>query len=478
MRPQFHTPLLDRPFEGIPAWGEVYFVGIGGIGMSALARFLHGKGVRVSGYDKTPSPLTRELEQEGIPVHYTEDIQLIPARPDRVVYTPAVPATHAALQYYRGAGIPVVKRSDILEEITRGACTISIAGTHGKTTITTLTAYLLRHSGFGGNAFLGGIAVNYNTNTWSDSRNVCVVEADEYDRSFLKLQPSIAVITAMDADHLDIYGTVEAMEEAFIQFSQRILPEGWLIRRFGLKRGSELKAGKVLTYSLQNDSADVYAENIRLDEGGYTFDLHLPGEVLEGLRLNMGGLHNVENAVAALTIARALDIDPDLLREALAAFRGVRRRFEYILRDQRLVFIDDYAHHPEELRALIRGARSLFPGRRCTIVFQPHLYTRTRDLAGAFAEVLDEADRVILLPIYPAREEPLPGVNSEMIAAGLTRGQGRVMEKEVWLDWLKNEFVPGINEEFGELLITAGAGDIDALLETVRLIVDDKPVLN
>jgi UDP-N-acetylmuramate--alanine ligase len=466
-----NTVLMKSPFQGPASIREVYFIGIGGIGMSAIARFFHAKGVKVSGYDKTPTPLTRDLEVSGIAIHYDEDISKVNENADIVVYTPAIPASHKELLYYREKGTKIVKRSDVLQLISEGSFNICIAGTHGKTTITTMVAHLLRDTGFGCNAFLGGIAVNYDTNFWSDPKNVCVIEADEYDRSFLKLSPDIAVITAMDADHLDIYGTAEAVEQGFIDFSNRLRPGGILFRNFGLKRGKDLAkhlADTRYAYSVQNDQADVYGENIKLDNGGYDFDVVLPGDRIDNIRLNMGGMHNVENAIAAIAVASSLGIEKDKIRAAVNSFRGVKRRFEYLIRDQKLVFVDDYAHHPEELRALINGARSLFRQRKCTIIFQPHLFTRTRDFADGFAEVLDLADEVILLPIYPARELPIEGVSSEMILDKMKNDNKRVMDKEELLKWIGTDYKNNINDEFGNLLITAGAGDIDTLLTPIK----------
>jgi UDP-N-acetylmuramate--alanine ligase len=470
---QANTVLMNTPFGGIDKLKEVYFIGIGGIGMSAIARFFHTGGVKVSGYDKTPTPLTRELEASGIAVHYEENMALIPKAPDLVVYTPAVPAAHAELVYYRENGFSVVKRSDVLQLISQRSFNICIAGTHGKTTITTMTAHLLRDSGFGCNAFLGGIAVNYGSNFWSSDKNVCVIEADEYDRSFLKLSPDVAVITAMDADHLDIYGTAEAMEEAFISFSNVIKPGGLLIRQFGLKRSKELKADQHFTYSLQNEAADLYAANIRMMNGSYEFDVVLQEEVIENVRLNMGGMHNVENAVAAIAIASSLGIDKEKIKAAVENFRGVKRRFEYILKNERIVFIDDYAHHPEELRALINGAKTLFRQKKCTVLFQPHLFSRTRDLADGFAEVLDAADEVVLLPIYPARELPVEGVNSEMVLARMQNENKAVLDKEALLEWIRTAYLPSVNKEFGAVLITAGAGDIDTLIEPIKYLLKE-----
>lgn len=448
--------------------GGLYFIGIGGIGMSAIARFFHAGGMNVSGYDKTQTALTKEMEKEGIAIHYEENVDMIPKKVDMVVYTPAIPVEHLELVYYRENGYSVVKRSDVLKIITASSFNICIAGTHGKTTITTMVAHLLRDSGFGCNAFLGGIAVNYGTNFWGSERNVCVIEADEYDRSFLKLNPDLAIITAMDADHLDIYGTAEAMEQAFIDFSANVNSGGLLISQFGLKRGRELKADLHLTYSLQNESADVYGSNIRMMNGSYEFDVVINDNAIENVRLNMGGLHNVENAIAAIAVASSLGIGNDKIKAAVENFRGVKRRFEYIIKNERLVFIDDYAHHPEELRALINGAKSLFRQKKCTVIFQPHLYSRTKDLADGFAEVLDLADEVIMLPVYPARELPVEGVSSEMILNKMKNEYKKVMTKTDLMNWVKNNYLKAMNREFGEILITAGAGDIDMMVEPIK----------
>jgi UDP-N-acetylmuramate--alanine ligase len=450
----------------------VYFIGIGGIGMSAVARFFQSRGVKVSGYDKTPTALTKELEASGISIHYEDNVDLIPKEAQLVVYTPAVPKDHKELLYYQQHGYKVVKRSDVLQMITESSFNICIAGTHGKTTITTMVAHLLRDSGYGCNAFLGGISVNYGTNFWSSERNVCVIEADEYDRSFLKLSPDIAIITSLDADHLDIYGTAESVEQGFIDFSKKVKEGGLLISKFGLKRGKELKADKHITYSLQNESADVYASNIKMMNGSYEFDVVMKDNKLDNVKLNMGGMHNVENVVAAIAVASSLEIENQKIKAAVASFKGVKRRFEYIIKNERIVFIDDYAHHPEELRALITGAKSLFSQKKCTVIFQPHLYTRTRDQADGFAEVLDLADEVILLPIYPARELPIEGVTSEMILGKMKMDNKRVMTKEELMNWIKNDFVKNVNTEFGEVLITSGAGDINTLVEPIKKITE------
>jgi UDP-N-acetylmuramate--alanine ligase len=442
---------------------KIYFIGIGGIGMSALARYFRFHGKEVSGYDRTSTTLTQQLEAEGIAVHYEDDPARAPKDADVVVYTPAVPKNHRELTWYQQHGYPLYKRSDVLGMITESSFNICVAGTHGKTTVTTMIAHILRHSGYGCNAFLGGIAVNYNSNFWSDRRNVCVVEADEYDRSFLKLSPDIAVVTAMDADHLDIYGTAEAMQQAFIDFTGRIKTGGLLVSREGLTHTAALKGDHHWTYGLTAD-ADVYASGIRIEDGDYWFTVQTSDWKLEAIILSMGGRYNVENATAAIAVAHRLGIPGDKIIDAIAAFRGVRRRFEYVVKEPGRVYIDDYAHHPEELRALITGAKELFPGWKCTVIFQPHLFTRTRDFAEGFAASLDLADEVFLLPIYPARELPIPGMTSELIAGMIPDRKATVAGKQEILDIIQEKVADG---EDLELLITAGAGDIDVLVEPI-----------
>lgn len=443
---------------------KVYFIGIGGIGMSALARYFRFHGREVSGYDKTATTLTRQLDDEGIPVHYDDDPALAPKDADLVVYTPALPKDHQELNWYLRHDYPLFKRSEVLGMITNSSFNICVAGTHGKTTVTTMIAHILRYTGYGCNAFLGGIAVNYNSNFWSNDRNLCVVEADEYDRSFLKLSPNIAVITAMDADHLDIYGTADAVQQAFIDFSGRLKSGGLLLSKEGLVRQAELKGDEHWTYGLTSD-ADFFASDISIDNGDYLFTVQTGDWKLERVVLTMGGRHNVENSTAAIAIAHRLGIAGHKIIEAVAEFRGVKRRFEYIVKEPGHVFIDDYAHHPAELTALITGARELFPARKCTVIFQPHLYSRTRDFADGFAASLDLADEVFLLPIYPARELPIEGVTSELIAGKMAKGRATVVEKKELLKILDDKAV--YNDDL-ELLITAGAGDIDTLIEPIR----------
>ena len=465
----------------------IYFLGIGGIGMSALARYFNSLGVTVSGYDKTETALTKQLSSEGINIQYEDNIALIDKAAQVVVYTPAIPKDHRGLNYYLQHNYAVVKRSDVLGAITNDSINICIAGTHGKTTISTMVGHILRHSSFGCTAFLGGIAVNYNSNFWNQhsvsgttDKNVCVVEADEYDRSFLKLSPDIAIISSMDPDHLDIYGTAENMEQAFIDFSGKIKTGGLLISKYGLKRASELVADKHLAYHLNNDKADVYASNIKTKNGSYQFDVVMKNStgntwILKEVVLNMGGKHNIENIIAAVTVAHHIGIEDEKIIAAVAVFKGVKRRFEYILKTDKQVYIDDYAHHPEELRALISGAKAMFPNKKCIIIFQPHLFSRTRDLADGFAEVLDMADEIVLLPIYPARELPMEGVSSEMIAERMHSEDKMVLSKEDMLKHIAMEKEAHVEEGFeGMVLITAGAGDIDTLVDPIKKILNDE----
>jgi UDP-N-acetylmuramate--alanine ligase len=448
---------------------NIYFIGVGGIGMSAIARYFLSKGAIVAGYDKTPTVLTNQLEKEGITIHYTDDITLAPQQPDVVVYTPAIPKDHQELNHYINNGFTVMKRSDILQWITENAFNICIAGTHGKTTVTSMVAHLLRHSGYGCNAFLGGISANYHTNFWSHERNVVVVEADEYDRSFLKLSPNIEVITSMDPDHLDIYGTAEEVENAFVQFSQKLKPGGTIVAKYGLSRAAELRADHLFNYDHQNEAADIHVKSLQVIEGSYHFTVQGPGWSIPNLVLHMGGLHNIDNMIAAITVAKQLDIDNDKIVAAVADYKGVRRRFEYALKTNEHVLIDDYAHHPDELKALLSGVRSIFPDRKLTLVFQPHLFSRTKDQAAGFSATLDLADEVILLPIYPARELPMEGVNSEMLLNNMQLNNKQVLSKTELLDWVKT------NKP--SLLVIAGAGDIDTLVNPAAALLMNHPLV-
>jgi UDP-N-acetylmuramate--alanine ligase len=444
---------------------RIYFIGIGGIGMSALARYFNTQGVKVAGYDKTPTTLTNSLVEEGIQIHFEDDLNQIDKEATVIVYTPAIPADHKELNFYRDNNYLVVKRSDVLQWVTENAFTIGIAGTHGKTTTTSMTAHILRHTGYGCNAFLGGIASNYDTNFWSHEKNVVVVEADEYDRSFLKLSPNIAVITAVDPDHLDIYGTAEEVLKAFGQYADKIKPGGVLIQKLGTTVDTNANNKTVTTYGYNQDQASFHTSNLKVVDGSYIFDLVHPNGVLKNVVLNMGGLHNVENATAAIAIALNLGIDDQKIIEAVAAFKGVKRRFEYKVKTASKVLIDDYAHHPEELSALISGVRSIYPNEKMVVVFQPHLYSRTQDQAEGFSATLDLADEVILLPIYPARELPIPGVSSDMLLANMKLDKKRVMTKEQLLAWAATTD--------DKLIVMAGAGDIDVCINEIKEILSN-----
>ena len=461
---------------------SIYFTGIGGIGMSALARCFNIRGVKVSGYDKTETTLTKKLVEEGIEIHYEDDVNLLDKNAEVVVYTPAIPSNHKELNYFKENNYTLLKRSDVLGLLTKDTFNICVAGTHGKTTTSAMIAHILKDSGYGCNAFLGGIAANYNTNFWGSTNNVSVVEADEYDRSFLKLNPDIAIITSMDADHLDIYGTAENMENAFIEFSAKIKSNGCLIIKYGLKRGDDFKLNDTCTYSLIDKDANIHVENLQIKNGAYEFDVVNNFWTIKNVVLNMGGLHNIENVIAAIGVAKYLKIDDEKIKAAVASFAGVKRRFEYILRSspsgrigEGTVMIDDYAHHPEELRALITGAKELFPQKKCTVIFQPHLFSRTKDLADGFAEVLSLADETILMPIYPARELPMPGVTSELIASKMKNGSVKILDKNELINYLQSCKVTSLEgfTKTGALYITAGAGDIDAIVPMLKSILEN-----
>ncbi len=433
---------------------NVYFIGIGGIGMSAIARYYNFKGLKVSGYDKTPSELTRALEAEGIEVHYEDNTDFIPkdVTGTLVVYTPAIPKDMGELVYVQENGYRVIKRSRMLGEIAEGQRCLAVAGTHGKTTTSTLLAHIFQDSGEGCSAFLGGISKNYGTNLLVSANETIVAEADEFDRSFLQLFPEIAVITSMDADHLDIYSDISNMHEAFKAFAGQV--SGTVITKLGLPVGPEDTKAEILRYSFDDAAADFYAGGIEVDECGYfTFDLHWPGGVIEGCRVGIPGWINVENAVAASAIALTYGLEPEKVRKALGTFSGVKRRFDIHVNRPGCAYIDDYAHHPKEIAAAISSIRDIFPGRKLTAVFQPHLYTRTRDFAPEFAEALSTVDKLIMLDIYPAREEPIPGVTSEIIYDGVTAPEKVIMVKEKLMEYIENEPV--------DVLITFGAGNID-----------------
>lgn len=439
---------------------NIYFIGIGGIGMSAIARYYHQKGLKVSGYDKTPSELTHALESEGIEVHYEDNISYIPKDIEGtlVVYTPAIPKDMGELVHVQQAGYRVIKRSRTLGEIAQGQRCMAVAGTHGKTTTSTLVAHIFQDSGEGCSAFLGGISKNYDTNLLVSANETIVAEADEFDRSFLQLFPEIAVITSMDADHLDIYSDIENMHSSFREFASQV--SGTVIAKAGLPLSEADTRARLLRYSYDDASADFFSSDIEVDGCGYfTFNLHYPGGVIEGCRVGIPGWINVENAVAASAIALTYGLDPEKVKHALGTFQGVKRRFDIHLNTPECSYIDDYAHHPKEISAAISSMRDIFPGRRLTAIFQPHLYTRTRDFADEFAEALSSVDKLILLDIYPAREEPIPGVTSEIIFRNVTAPEKVMMVKEDLMEYLKNEPI--------DTLITFGAGNIDRFISPI-----------
>ena len=453
-------------------YSSLYFIGAGGIGMSALVRYFLAKGYRVAGYDRTSSPLTEALQSEGLEIVYDESVDLIPdycrdPKTTLVVYTPAIPATHAGLVYFREHGFKVVKRAELLGLITQSSKGLCFSGTHGKTTTSSMAAHIFHESPIGCNAFLGGILRNYNSNLiLSDHSPFTVIEADEYDRSFHWLHPYMAVVTATDPDHLDIYGTEEAYLESFAHFTSLIQPGGCLVMKRGIKLVPRVQEGvKVYSYSAR-DGGDFHAGNIRVGNGTIVFDFVAPDGVVADVELGVPVDINIENAVAAMAIARLNGVTDDDMRRAMASFRGAKRRFEFWVKRDDRVMIDDYAHHPDELKASIRSVRALYPGRKLTVIFQPHLYSRTRDFAPQFAEALSMADQVILLDIYPAREQPIPGVSSQIIFDKIT-----CREKELCL---REKLLERIKECNFDILLTMGAGDIDRLLPEIASIVEAK----
>lgn len=446
---------------------SIYFLGIGGIGMSALARYFKSTGVEVSGYDKTRTALTDELQREGMSVIFEDEVGQMPKNVDLVIYTPAIPKDHKGLNYYRENDYPLKKRSEVLGLISTDKFTIAVAGSHGKTTVSSMIAHILTQSGYGCSAFLGGIAVNYQSNFLSGNNNVVVIEADEFDRSFHRLSPDLAVITAVDTDHLDIYGTKEAIDEAFIEFAGRIHEEGFLAIKTQQSINDRLPVLDKAFYSLNDMEADVYCTKYWVVEGGYLFNLTYYGKELKGFRLHLGGFHNIENAIAAVVVAKELKIADGKIKAALATFKGIKRRFEKIFENERFTFIDDYAHHPEEIRVFLESVRELYPSKKITAVFQPHLFTRTRDLANDFAKALSLVEEVILLDIYPAREQPIEGVTSQLIFDKLTCPQKQLITKSELLNTLQSK-------SDLEVILTIGAGDIDKYLAGIKELLQKK----
>jgi UDP-N-acetylmuramate--alanine ligase len=450
---------------------NVYFLGIGGIGMSALARWFHINGCLVAGYDRTPTTLTSQLLNEGIAVHFDDGIEYIPPpfrhnSPDTlIVYTPAVPKDHQEYNYFLNNEFNIKKRSQVLGWLTQNLYTIAVAGTHGKTTTSSMIAHILKSAGKNVTAFLGGITQNYGTNLLlNDPHNteppLVVVEADEYDRSFLTLFPDIAVVNSVDADHLDIYGDQASVQDSYNEFVNQIKPRGKLFMKAGLPLQKPADSSvQVFDFSASAQAA-FRAENIHIANASFTFDFAGADIKITGIELQIPGFHNVENATVAMAVTLNAGVSAEQAKNGISSYKGVKRRFEYIIKNPYLVYIDDYAHHPAEIEAVLTSVRALYPSKKITAVFQPHLYTRTRDFAQGFSDSLSLADQVILLDIYPARELPLPGINSQMLLNGITSAQKTVCSKHKLLEELNNSGM--------DVLVTLGAGDIDALVQPIQ----------
>ncbi|MFK7807196.1 MAG: UDP-N-acetylmuramate--L-alanine ligase [Saprospiraceae bacterium] len=439
----------------------LYFIGIGGIGMSALARYFLQRGAAVHGYDKTATVLTRKLEDEGMIIHYIEDLNKIPADVDLVVFTPAIPASHLELQHFQKAGLPIMKRAEVLGLISRNLKTIAVAGTHGKTTTSSIVSHVIRTGGVDSTAFLGGIAQNLGSNYVGGKGEWMVVEADEFDRSFLHLTPDLAIILSMDPDHLDIYGAHDAMKETFAEFAGQLKAGGQLFVQADLP----LKVADQLSFGI--DKGDYFAYNERVEDGCAIFDFKGPKGAIANIKFAMPGRHNITNACAAIAVAQELNVSAVAIKEALASFKGIKRRFERVFDNERVAYIDDYAHHPTELRAAIDATRQLFPERKITGIFQPHLYSRTKDFSVGFAEALDGLDEVLLMDIYPAREEPIPGVSSEIIFDNMTLTNRTLVTKSTLMDVLVEKEI--------DVLLTLGAGDIDTFVQPIKKWLEQRP---
>ncbi|MHA7056240.1 UDP-N-acetylmuramate--L-alanine ligase [Aquimarina sp. M1] len=434
---------------------NIYFIGIGGIGMSALARYFKFLGKNVSGYDKAPTQITTDLEALGIQIHFKDDVEAIPelflnSDQTLIVYTPAIPETHKGLNYLRNNGFLVKKRAEVLGTITQGTYTLAVAGTHGKTTTTAVLAHLLKESGAKVTAFLGGISENYNSNLILEGDEVVVVEADEFDRSFLQLYPDIATVTSMDADHLDIYKRANALEASFVEFSSRA--KDHLLVCNGLPLSGS-------TYGIEDD-ADYCAQNIRIDNGTYIFDLKTPTQLLKDLHLNLPGKHNLLNAITAFAMAMLYGSPTAALVKALFSFKGVQRRFSYKIKTQELVYIDDYAHHPTEINALHQAIREMHPRKKVLAIFQPHLYSRTQDFAVDFAKSLSQFDELLLLDIYPARELPIEGISSEWLLEMIPLKNKKIVQK--------NSLINEVLKSNAQVITTIGAGDIGEEVEGIK----------
>ena len=443
----------------------VYFVGIGGIGMSAIARYFLHQGVVVGGYDKTPSDLTEKLRQEGAQIHYEEDIKQIPqdcsdAKSCLVIYTPAIPADHKELVFFRTNGFEIQKRAQVLGTLTHSLKGLCVAGTHGKTTTSSMAAHILHQSSIGCNAFLGGITKNYGTNyILSEKSPFVVIEADEFDRSFHWLTPFASVITATDADHLDIYGTEEAYLESFRHYSSLIQPGGYLIIHTGLKMQAAVQEG-VKTYTYSRENGDFHAEQVKIGNGEITFDLISPFGNIPDIKLGVPVSVNIENGIAAMALAQIAGATKEEIREAMASFSGVDRRFDFHLKTDKMVYLSDYAHHPAEIRQSILSVKQLYEGKRIKVIFQPHLYTRTRDFYQEFAEALSLVDDVTVMDIYPAREQPIPGVSNKLIYDNLRSG----IKKDMCS---KDDVLEVVKRGGFDVLVTLGAGDIENYAEKI-----------
>lgn len=442
----------------------VYFVGIGGIGMSAIARYFLHQGLTVGGYDRTASDLTRKLEEEGAQIHYEENIEMIPAEcrikeNTLVIYTPAIPAEHQELVYFRSEGFEIQKRAQVLGTLTRAHKGLCVAGTHGKTTTSSMAAHLLHQSSIDCNAFLGGITKNYGTNyILSKNSDYVVIEADEFDRSFHWLSPFATVITSTDADHLDIYGTEEAYLESFAHYTSLIVEGGYLIVHTGLKMKPRTGNG-VTTYTYSRETGDFHAENVKIGNGEITFDLVSPLGNIKGIQLGVPVAVNIENGIAAMALAQIAGVSEEEIRTAMLSFRGVDRRFDFRIKTDKMVYLSDYAHHPEEIRQSILSIKQLYEGRRIKAIFQPHLYTRTRDFYKDFASALSLLDDVAIVDIYPAREKPIPGVTSAIIYDNLTCAKREMISK--------NEIIDTVRKGGFDVLVTLGAGDIEDYAEEI-----------
>jgi UDP-N-acetylmuramate--alanine ligase len=439
---------------------NIFFIGIGGIGMSALARYFNARGVKVVGYDKTETELTKQLSQEGMSIHFEDDINLIPKNIDLVIYTPAIPKDHKQFNFFLQNNFIVKKRSEILEILSENKYTIAVGGSHGKTTVSSMIAHILRHSGYDCTAFLGGIATNYNSNFINGANETMVIEADEFDRSFLRLKPDIAVITAIDTDHLDIYGSKQNIEDAFLQFTEKVKTNGKVVANENVSILPQIQSEKI-TYGWSN--SDSVVKNVNYQNGEMSFDFKIINHKSEiiNLKLPMAGSHNAENALAAATVASLLNISSEKIKDALAVFKGIKRRFEFVIKRNDFVFVDDYAHHPEEIKRFLLSVKELYIGKKVTAIFQPHLFSRTNDLQNEFAEALSIADKVILLEIYPARELPMEGVTSKLIFDKIQLEQKVLLTKSELIDYLKKNDKP-------EVICTIGAGDIDKMVEPIK----------